>query len=240
MFPAAAGYDPKSPKLNLTLQTNSESRQPVSGISSAAAKQLSRGFVRRNMMKTASKAIGVLVSAATLAASVPAQARGYDRRDGIDAGDVIAGALIIGGIAAIASASNRNDRYYRDTDWRRGRDYGYNGYYRDGYSSREAVDQCIRAAQREASRYGRARITDVTDIDRNRGGYEVRGRLVVEQRGYRGGDWDRYGYHYDRYNDGYDKGKFRCQTRYGQVDGVRISGIDNDRGYSYNDYHNRW
>ncbi len=187
-----------------------------------------------------SKATLAFATASTALVAVPAQARGNDlarrdwgRHDGIDAGDVIAGALIIGGIAAIASASSRDDRYYGD---RRYYDRGYDneyGWNRNGYGSRQAVDQCVRAAQREAGSYGWARVTDVTQIDRVRGGYQVRGRLVVEDRGGRGwGDsWnrnrDRYGYYYDRYNDGYDKGRFTCTARYGNVDDIRLSGLRN-------------
>ncbi len=196
-------------------------------------------------MKLLTKTILLAAGTAALAASGPAQARD-DRwgHDGIDAGDVIAGALVIGGIAAIASSASRGggsyygDRTYgsygggyRDGGYRNG-NYGYdNGYYENGYNSRRAVDQCINAARREASRYGWARVTDVTSIDRVRGGYEVRGRLVVETNG-RG--YDR-GYQYDRYNDGYDKGRFKCVTRYGGIDDVRVSGLrGNDRyGYRY-------
>lgn len=192
------------------------------------------------------KSLLAAAAAATALASVPAEAR-HDRwrgHDGIDAGDVIAGALIIGGIAAIASAAS-NDRYdsgygYRDRRYGYGdrrygygdRGYGYGGYdgygyYNNGYGSRVAVDQCVRAARAEAGRYGRARVTDVTGIDRIRGGYEVTGRLVVADRGYwrdRYDGWDR-GYHYDRYGDGYDKGRFRCVARYGRVEWVRLGGL---------------
>jgi hypothetical protein len=181
-------------------------------------------------------ALAAATASMAIAAS-PANARyGHHRgHDGIDAGDVIAGALIIGGIAAIASAASNNRSYgyngsYRDRGYYRDRyNDGYdNGWYRNGYGSRTAVDQCVRAAQREASRYGWARITDVTRIDRIRGGYEVRGRLVVEDRGYgRGwgrGGYDR-GYYYDRYSDGYDKGRFSCTTRYGGVEDVRLGGL---------------
>jgi hypothetical protein len=192
-----------------------------------------------------SKATIALAAVSTAFAAMPAEARGrgWDNHgDGISAGDVIAGALVIGGIAAIASAASNNDRGYgrgygRDygrNDGRDGRGYdrGYDnndyGYNREGYGSRQAVDQCIRAAQREAGRSGWARVTDVTTINRVRGGYEVRGRLVVEDRGggrnWRGGN-DRYGYNYDRYNDGYDKGRFSCVARYGTIEGVRVSGL---------------
>lgn len=183
-----------------------------------------------------------LVSAATAAiisAAVPAQANDgrYRGRDGIDAGDVIAGALVIGGLAAIASAGSQQDRNYgryddRHYDDRRYDDRGYRhedyGYFRNGYGSRSAVNQCVRAAEQEARRYGRARITDVTSIYRIRGGYEVRGRLVVAGGYYRGRDhdrWDRHGYRYDRYGNDYDKGRFSCVTRYGGVDSVRLGGL---------------
>jgi hypothetical protein len=203
-------------------------------------------------MKAFGKIALLAAGAASLAVSVPAQARHNDwGRDRIDVGDIIAGALIIGGVAAVASAVADGGRGY-DRDYNRGYDnryrergYGYDdggrGYYQNGYSSRSAVEQCVRAAQRSANRYGWSRVTDVTRIDRIRGGYEVVGRLVVEDRGYRGGrdyrdyrgdgygrGWDRndrYGYHYDRYNDGYDKGRFSCVTRYGQVEDINLSGL---------------
>lgn len=199
-------------------------------------------------MKFMTKTTLIAATAATIvAATAPAMAR--DRHngrgnDGIDAGDVIAGALIIGGIAAVASAASNNDRYddrrYNDRRYDNGRydngrydDRGYNsdyGYYQNGYGSRTAVEQCVQAAQRDAGRYGRARITDVTSINRIRGGYEIKGRLVVagnrwdrSGRGYNG--WDRYGNNYDRYGNDYDKGKFSCVTRYGSVQDLRFSGL---------------
>lgn len=191
-----------------------------------------------NIFKTSAL---IAAGAASLIATAPVQARhdNWGRGDGIDAGDVIAGALIIGGIAAVASAASNGSRYGDRYDRGYGRNYGRGydrgyggygddyGYARDGYGSRRAVDQCVRAAQREAGRYGWARITDVTSIDRVRGGYEIRGRLVVETRG-RG--YDR-GYYYDRYNDGYDKGRFSCVSRYGNIDDVRVSGLRG--GYRY-------
>jgi hypothetical protein len=191
-------------------------------------------------MKFLSKTVLATATAATaLVVAVPAHARDHYRsrhHDGIDAGDVIAGALVIGGIAAIASAASDGDRYdraYRSDRYHDGgfdRGYNDNGYYNNGYGSRSAVEQCVRAAQRQAGRYGFARVTDVTRIDRIRGGYEIRGRLVVQDRGWRGDygrGWDR-GYHYDRYNDGYDKGRFSCVTQYGSVRDVDLSGLRYD------------
>lgn len=193
-------------------------------------------------MKMLSKAALMATTGAMLVTALPADARSYRRHhDGIDAGDVIAGALIIGGIAAVASAasSSSRDRYddrYRDRGrgWDDDDRYDDRGsYYNNGYSSRIAVEQCVRAARNQANRYGGwARVTDVTRIDRIRGGYEVRGRLVVEDRGYRGRNWgngwdrnDRWGYRYDRYGDGYDKGRFSCVTRGDRVADVDLSGL---------------
>ena len=99
-------------------------------------------------MKSISKALIGTVAAGAMAmgAASPAQAqwRDRDRGDGIDAGDIIAGALIIGGIAAIASAAG-NDGYDR-----------YDRY--DRYNQR-IVFECDARAN--------GRITDF-DVDRRR------------------------------------------------------------------------
>jgi hypothetical protein len=153
-------------------------------------------------MKTLSKAALIATTGAMLMAAVPANAQ-HDRRQhkGISAGDVLVGALILGGIAAVASSSPRN---WEDDQ----NSYGHNGYNTNGYDSRRAVDQCVRAARKEASRYGGwARVTDVMRVDRIRGGYEVSGRVVVE---------DDYGR---------DKGSFSCVTRYGGVSNVDLYGL---------------
>jgi hypothetical protein len=110
----------------------------------------------RLVMSRISKSILLAAAGATALAAMPAQARdnwgGGRHHDGIDAGDVIAGALIIGGIAAIASAASNGSRYgggrygWRDRDYG-GYNNGYNndyGYYQNGYGSRAAVDQCVR------------------------------------------------------------------------------------------------
>src|SRR5690606_10115176 len=139
-------------------------------------------------MKTLSKALAkgtiatVAAGAMAMTSASPAmgQSRYDDRdRDGIGVGEIIAGALIIGGIAAVASAAGR-DRY----DYRGGNRYDdrYDRNYRSAGSSRQAVEQCVRAAERNASRYsygGGARVTDVRKIDRKRDGYKVEGRIAV-------------------------------------------------------------
>lgn len=68
--------------------------------------------------KSARLVLGAVAATALTAASVtPAQAR--DRNDGgIGAGEIIAGAVVIGGIAALAGAfdGNRHDRRYAYND----------------------------------------------------------------------------------------------------------------------------
>ena len=58
-------------------------------------------------MQTVTKALvgSAVAGAMALTAATPAAAQYRERDRGIDAGDVIAGALIIGGIAAVASAA---------------------------------------------------------------------------------------------------------------------------------------
>ena len=202
-----------------------------------------------NMMKTLKKAaIGTVATGAMLtAAASPAAAQWNDRydrdRDGISAGEIIAGAVVLGGLAAILS-SNDNDRY-DDRDYRYG-DYGYNdnrnnGRYNDRYNdrynngynynrygnSRQAVNQCVSAVQQRAGyRNGGARVDQITRIDRNSKGYKIEGRISVNDR-YN----DRYDNRYDRgrygYNNNYnrDTGSFSCTVKYGRVDKLKVRGV---------------
>lgn len=164
-------------------------------------------------------AIGAATAGAMLMSAVPASARDRHDRDGISAGEVIAGAVVLGGLAAILSAdNNRNDGRYNDryrgrydNDPRYGYGYDYNRYG----NSRGAVSQCVSAVERGTSRYGRTDVTQVTSIDRKRDGYRVKGRVLVRD-GY-GGRWGRGG--------SYDKGKFSCDVRYGRVVDVDYSGL---------------
>ena len=179
--------------------------------------------------KTLAKgALGTVAAGAmALASATPAVAQDRHRDRGIDAGDIIAGALIIGGIAAVASAAGKDrDGYrYRDRNYR-----GYNGYARG--NPRGAVERCVRAAENRAKRYGYrfADVTQIRDVDDTRYGWKVKGRLVVDgARGYRGARYnDRYRYDDRRYgyNDrrGYDRGKFTCYVDRGRVS-VDYSGI---------------
>jgi hypothetical protein len=171
-------------------------------------------------------------AAALVTVAAPAQAQRYDRydrdRDGISAGEVIAGAVVLGGLAAVIAAAD-NDRYDRGGyDDRRG---GYNnGYYnnRNG-GSRAAINRCVTQVENWASRYSRADVTQIRDIDRTRYGYRVQGNLIVQD-GWRGRDNDRYD-RYDRdnrygYNRGYDRGRFTCYVERGRVIDIDYSGLD--------------
>lgn len=117
---------------------------------------------------------------------------------GIDGGDVLAGLLIIGGIAAIASAASKsnNRTVPRDQDYRdqnpqyrndpvpsapdQGEDWRQNGG-QGGFDQRatrninDAVERCLDEASR------RGEVEEVYDASRSGGGYRVAGTL-------RGGD----------------------------------------------------
>ncbi len=203
------------------------------------------------MIKLTKNVIGAGAAAVALVGmSVPAQARDYNRDgDGISAGEVIAGAVILGGIAAVLSSNSKNDRYddryggggydNNGNDYRGGgyddRNYGYD---RRGGGSRSAVNQCIRDVEGYSNRNNRAKVTEIKDIQRTRYGYMVTGKIVVRD-GYRGNDrYDRYGNndryeHYDRnnrydrgYQTGYDKGRFTCYVERGRVVDINYRGLD--------------
>jgi hypothetical protein len=173
-------------------------------------------------MKKLSKFLAGTVGAATLAVSLaaPAEAqyyrRHYDR--GIDAGDFITGVAVIGGIAAIASALDRDSNRYG---------YNYRYRYRDGY--RNAVNSCAY----QAERYGRGRVR-ILDVDQT-GGDRFRVRGVLEAGGYYD-HYDRYDRYdrfdrYDRYGGGirYDGERFTC-VAYGNG---RIRDFRLNDGYGY-------
>ena len=153
-------------------------------------------------MKTVSKALlGTIAAGAMVASSAtPALADHRDNR-GVSAGDIIAGALIIGGIAAVATAASRNNRDNRGYDDNYGYDRagynngGYNngGYYNGNYGNRydrdaqwrsnprQAVEQCIAATERYARSRGlRADVTDIRQVKDTRYGFQVKGRIAVQ------------------------------------------------------------
>ena len=167
-------------------------------------------------MKTISKALVGTVAAGAMAITSASPAfAGHRDGDGISAGDVIAGALIIGGIVAVASATSNNDRdnrygnygygdgrydnnrdgdnRYGDNRYGDGRYDGNNSGYgnRDGYrgNPRQAIEQCVRTAEQVAARrYGRADVTDIREVKDSRYGWQIKGRIAVDTQ--RGG-WQR-------------------------------------------------
>lgn len=171
--------------------------------------------------------VGTAAAAAMAVSATPAMARDGRDNGGPSAGEIIAGVAIIGAIAAIASSGNK-DRGYRDNDYRGDR-YGNDRYGNDRYSEsrfgngyrqigqRQAVNRCVRAAERGATAYGRANVTDIRDIDRTRYGYRIKGRILVQQ----GRD------HYRR--GGSDKGNFTCYIEGNRVSDVRYSGLRHSR-----------
>lgn len=202
-------------------------------------------------MKTVTKALAkgafatVAAGAMVMGSATPAAAGDRHRdHDGISAGEVIAGAVVLGGLAAILSSGRDRDDYrYRD---RRYGDYrnGYDGYGR--HSGRRAVEACVRAAERTAQRYtgSRAEVYEIRDVDRERRGYEIEGRIAVRDdyryrdrryrdRHYRDsrwgdGRWGNRGYgDYRRgyRNNGWDEGRFKCEYRRGRVVDIDFGGI---------------
>ena len=99
------------------------------------------------------------------------------RRNRVDAGDVIAGVLILGGIAAVANAvkdSNRNERY-RNRDYRDNRDRDYPYRNPDVTGIDRAASMCVSAIERDA------RVEAVDSVDRTAAGWTVSGRLFDGQ-----------------------------------------------------------
>jgi hypothetical protein len=154
----------------------------------------------------------------TVGLAAPADAQYYDRshRDyrydrGISAGDIITGVAVLGGIAAIASALGRDNRY--------------GSRYRDDY--RNAVNSCAY----EAERSGRGRVS-ITDVDRRSNySYRVRGTIDggygYDNRGYddRYGRYDnRYGNYDNRYYGQSRRTAFTCWAEgNGRINDFRIN-----------------
>lgn len=173
-------------------------------------------------MKTFTKAIAGTITAGAMVASAMSPAMAQNRhhndggRDGVRAGEVIAGALIVGGIAALAVNSN-DHRDYRDRRFA-------------PVNPRTAVDQCVRAAERGARRLN-GDVTDVRSVRQTRYGYEVRGRIAVKTfqgqwrgRGDLGNGWgnDRRGWNNNL--RGFDAGTFTCTYERGRTN-VNYNGV---------------
>lgn len=158
-------------------------------------------------MKALTKTLAGAAAAAalTVTAASPAQAQifGRDRHDrgGLDAGDIITGVAVVGGIAAILGAFGRDgDRYGYDNRYR----------YRDDYT------QAVNACGYQAERYGQGGRISVTDVERRgSNSYRVRGVIDAGYANY--GSYGRYDARYDRRDDRYGRYDPR-DDRYGRSD----------------------
>lgn len=158
-------------------------------------------------MNTFTKALAGTAVAGAMVASAMSPAMAQDRRhnDGVRAGEVIAGALIVGGIAALASQHNNNDR----------RQVRVN--------PRQAVEQCVRAAEQGARRLS-GDVTDVRSVRETRDGFEVRGRIAVKTfkgqwrgRSQHGKGWGNDHRGWNNNLRGYDAGTFVCKFERGRT-----------------------
>ena len=148
----------------------------------------------RSRAALAAASLAVVAMTAT-----PASARHWRHRDRVDTGDVLAGLLVIGGIAAVASAaskSNRDreardyrypdpDRYpdadyrdYRETDGRYGAPRSEENYGGGSTSWRDSgnIDGAVNACLGEIERRER-QVDTVEGVNRASDGWRVDGRL---------------------------------------------------------------
>lgn len=124
----------------------------------------------------------------------------------------VIGAVLLGAAAVVSAAMPAQ------AQWAGGPGHGGPGQGGPGWGGRgdRAINQCVRAAELEARRFGRfAQVTDIRDIDRTRFGLRVQGRIVVDGNG--------------RWRGGNDRGRFTCYVDRGRVYDVRLSGLGNFR-----------
>jgi hypothetical protein len=161
---------------------------------------------------TSRPAIALAAAAALSMTATPAMARHWHRDRGIDAGDVFAGLIIIGGIAAVAAAASKSNREkrererdyrYPDSDYRSDdRDYRYperdDRYhypdrrygddrrgtepYSGSYRGDSSMDGAVNICTAEVER-GRESVDTVESVSRDDDGWRVDGRTE------RGGDF---------------------------------------------------
>lgn len=165
------------------------------------------------------------VAAATMAVGMatPAAARDhghyYGHRHGSGFGNFLAGALVVGTIAAIASSSSKRDRGYDRSDIPPPPAQGF-GY---DESDDNGLNACAATAEREAQRYTRdnARVVEIRAVDNSGRNTRFTGRVEVADDGYSGG---RPGY------DGVrrESARFTCTAEYG-----RVSGFIFDDGFGF-------
>jgi len=150
------------------------------------------------MIRKSAAALALLASVSM--AATPALARdrswggwggGWGRHhDRVDAGDVITGILILGGIAAIASAASDNGKRERQRREREDRDVPYEGRedsrgyagddarpeWREGSGINAAVERCVSELER-----GSAKVDGVESVNKQGDGWRVEGRMAGGQ-----------------------------------------------------------
>ncbi len=137
-----------------------------------------------------------MLAASLVVAVAPAEARGkrYWHRDRVDAGDVLAGIVLIGAIAAIAGSGkkardgerrDRDDRYDRPRDdagdYRAAPDSGPGGQWVPGSNGADAraVDACSWAAEGELGEA--ARVGQIDGVNRDGDGWRVTGTVAAPE-----------------------------------------------------------
>ena len=113
----------------------------------------------------------------------------HRHHDRVDAGDILTGILIIGGIAAIASAASKKDRrderrYPDDDNYRRSADYGRDGgdnrpEWRESASGSSRIDDAVNSCIDEVAR-GSARVEQVDSVNREGDGWRIQGRTIKD------------------------------------------------------------
>ncbi len=96
---------------------------------------------------------------------------GHRHRHRTSVGDVLTGVLILGGIAAVASAASRNNRARDDYRYRDYRPYRGDSRYDDSRGIDNAVRMCVDAIERNV------RVESVDGVDRTGAGWRVNGAL---------------------------------------------------------------
>ncbi|MXO86639.1 hypothetical protein GRI38_11445 [Altererythrobacter aurantiacus] len=167
------------------------------------------------------KLAAAFAASALAAAPLAAQDYDFDRDDddGIGAEEVIAGAVILGGLAAILGGGDDDDDY-RDDYYYDDRYDGryYNSEYRGDYT-RELIERCVYVAENEARRWGPANVTQIEDVDRDGRYLKVEGDISIA------GTYDRRGWNDYDYDEG-EEGEFECIIdRRGRVTDIDFDGL---------------
>lgn len=167
-------------------------------------------------------ALAALAAGALAVTSISPALAADERREGRggpSAGEVIAGVAIIGGIAALAGAFDRDHApaQWHDARWRGG-PAGWQGHG-FGRGERGVVERCALNAEIEARRRGgwrAAQVTRIRNVDRTRdGAIRVRGELEVQGSRFSGRNFDR-----GRFNCFVD-GRGRPFVEFGGIRGLR-------------------